>query len=373
VLIPTLFLVGGIALLWVAAEWMIHGAAALGRAAGIPSIVIGLTVVSIGTSAPELVVSALAAMRGSADLAAGNVFGSNLANIGLILGLAALLKPLTVAAQAVRREVPWMLAVTVVTYPLMMNLRMGRVEGFVLASVLFVYLAFLIRLARREAATLPPWQLPGDETADIAEVEADADAREAAAAEREAADTDEGAGTPSSAAARHTPEGAHPRPWGRASGLRAYLPSVALVVAGVGGLVVGGRGIVLGATQLATLLGVPEMILGLSVVAVGTSLPELATTVIAALRGESDLAVGNVVGSNIFNLTFVLGGAALLAPFSVNPLLLRVEFPAVLLLSLVILPMARSGGRIVRWEGLTLLVLYGVAWGWILYARALFA
>ncbi|MEX1257838.1 MAG: calcium/sodium antiporter [Gemmatimonadota bacterium] len=356
-LIPTLFLVGGIGLLWVAAEWLIHGAASLGRAAGIPSIVIGLTVVSMGTSAPELVVSALAALRGSPDLAAGNVFGSNLANIGLILGLAALMKPLTVAAQAVRREVPWMLAVTLITYPLMLNLRMGRVEGFILAALLFVYLVFLIRLARREAASLPPSRLPGSETAGA----------EAALEQMEEMNV---GGSPG--AARGS-EGAHPRPWGRASGLRAHLPSIALVIVGVAGLVVGGRGIVIGATEVARLLGVPEVLLGLSVVAVGTSLPELATTVIAALRGESDLAVGNIVGSNIFNLTFVLGGTALLAPISVNPLLLRVEYPAVLLLSLIILPMARSEGRIARWEGVLLLLLYVAAWVWILYARAVFA
>lgn len=328
-LISALFLAGGIAILWVAAEWLVKGAATLGRLAGIPSIVIGLTVVSIGTSAPELVVSVLAALRGSPDLAAGNVFGSNLANVGLILGAAAVLRPLTVAAQAVRREVPWMLGVTLITYPLMLNLRMGRVEGFVLASLLFVYLISLIRLSRNEALRIPIGPLPGD--------------------------------PPSGA------EGSF------ATGLRTILPSLALVVVGVVGLVVGGRGIVLGATDVARLLGVPEMLVGLSVVAVGTSLPELATTVIAALKGESDLAVGNIVGSNIFNLTFVLGGTALITPISLNPLLLRVEYPAVLLLSLILLPIARMQGRIARWEGLLLLFLYAVAWGWILYARAVFA
>jgi Ca2+/Na+ antiporter len=234
---------------------------------------------------------------------------------------------------------------------------MGRVEGFILAALLFVYLVFLIRLVRREAASHPPPGFPGNETA------------EAEAALEQMAEMDVG-GSPRAAWGS---EGAHPRPWGRASGLRAHLPSIALVIVGVAGLVVGGRGIVIGATEVARLLGVPEVLLGLSVVAVGTSLPELATTVIAALRGESDLAVGNIVGSNIFNLTFVLGGTALLAPISVNPLLLRVEYPAVLLLSLIIFPMARSEGRIARWEGVLLLLLYVAAWVWILYARAVFA
>jgi len=336
VLIPSLLLAGGTAILAVSAELLVRGASTLGRRAGITPIVIGLTVVSIGTSAPELAVSLMAAMRGSPDLAVGNVMGSNLANIGLILGIAAVMQPLTMAGQVVRREVPWMLAITLVVLPLLWNLRMGRVEGAILAGTLFVYLYFLVRMARQEGR--------------IPVVPAPAGA------------------APPRGRARRPPQARGG--WGRGEGLRGLATPIALVVGGTLGLVAGGRGIVMGAVTIASEMGVPEVIVGLSVVAVGTSLPELATTAIAAIRREADLAVGNVVGSNIFNFTFVLGGTALVHPIEVDPVLLRVEYPAVLILSFFLLPLAVTRRNLDRWEGLLLLFLYGGAWVWILWARS---
>jgi len=311
-----LMLAGGIALLWISAEGLVRGASTLGRMAGIPAIVIGLTIVSIGTSAPELVVSLLAALRGSPDLAAGNVLGSNLANIGLILGLAALLRPLDISLQVIRREVPWMIGITILTLPLLWNLRAGRLEGAIMAALLFVYLVLLVRMTKAEE--------------------------------------------PTAAVEFPFPEVGRPR--------GGWVPLL-MVAGGVLGLVLGGQGIVAGATMLAAAAGIPEVIVGLSVVAVGTSLPELATTVIAAIRREADLAVGNIVGSNIFNLTFVLGGTALVHPISIDPLLLRVEYPAVLVMTLFLLPLISTRRNLGRWEGAMLLGLYAAAWGWILISR----
>jgi cation:H+ antiporter len=271
-------------------------------------------VVSIGTSAPELVVSLLAAVGGSPDLATGNVLGSNLANIGLILGTAAILTPLVVARQVVVREVPWMLGVTLLLFPLLWDLRVGRFEGGVLSGALLLYLYFLFRVTRDDGGL--PVPVPEDGLAET-----------------------------------------------------GYFRPIASVGAGTVGLVLGGRAIVRGATALASELGIPEVIVGLSVVAVGTSLPELATTVVAAARREADLAVGNVVGSNIFNLTLVLGATALVRPIQIDPRILRVEYPAVLLVSAVIVPLAWPRLRLTRVEGFLLLGLYAAAWAWILWAR----
>ncbi len=329
-LTASLLVAGGALLLWVGAEALVRGAAALGARAGIPPVVIGLTVVSIGTSAPELVVCVLAAVRGSPDLAVGNVVGSNLANVGLILGLAAAVRPLAIAGQVVRREIPWMVALTVLLLPVLWNLQLGRVEGAVLGSFLFLYLFLLMLAVRSEKA--------GRSGSDVAAV---------------ALETGE----------RVRPGGS----WGRPDGLRVYAIPAVLVLAGSVGLVLGGQGIVAGATTLAASLGVQEMVIGLSVVAVGTSLPELATTVVAAIRREADLAVGNIVGSNIFNLTFVLGGTALVQPLTISPSVLRVEYPALVVVSLALLPLAWTSRNLGRLEGLFLLSLYAGAWGWILW------
>lgn len=314
------FLMGGILILYGGAESLVRGAVMLGRRAGVSPIIIGLTVVSIGTSAPEFVVALLAASRGNAELAVGNVLGSNLANIGLILGIAALLQPLEVHGRVVRREIPWMLAVSFLSIPLLWNLEMGRLEGGILAVVLLVYLLLLLPAMREE----------GVERAVPTPPAVGLDVRE--------------------------------------GGVRLLLKPVGMVALGAGGLVLGGQGIVLGASELAARMGVPELVVGLSVVAVGTSLPELATTVLAAARKEADLAVGNIVGSNIFNITFVLGGTALVHPFQVPARVLAVELPATLILSLLLLPLAWTGFNLTRKEGVLLLAAYAGAWLWILQA-----
>lgn len=321
-ILSVVLLGAGIALLYIGAEWLVRGAADLGLRAGISSIVIGLTVVSVGTSAPEFVVCVFAAVRGNQDIVIGNVLGSNLANVGLILGIASFLRPLEIKGRVVVREIPWMLAVTLLAFPLLWNLQMGRAEGAVLVGALAVYLLFLVPAVRREGLSVLGGQI------------------ESLAGDR--------------------PVNAH----------RARLgPPILKVVAGALILPAAGYAIVVGASDVAAALGVPELLIGLSVVAVGTSLPELATTVVAAFRDEADLAIGNIVGSNIFNLTFVLGGTALIRPIQIPSHVLSVEFPATFFLSVLLLPMALTRMNIQRAEGALLLIAYGGVWAFIWLMR----
>jgi cation:H+ antiporter len=324
VILEILALVGGLVLLYVGAEALVKGAVALGQRVGVSPIVVGLTVVSIGTSAPELVVCVMAALQGSPELAVGNVLGSNMANVGLILGLAALVRPLRVRRRIVRREIPWMLAVTILVFPVLWNLRLGRIEGTVLALLLLVYLVLLIPKARAETAEVL------GEVGDRLE--------------------------------RQVPKLSE-------TGYRILVRPLFLVVVGSLALVGGGQGIVHGATAVAMEFGVPQLVVGLSILAVGTSLPELAATLVAAARRETDLAVGNIVGSNIFNLTFVLGGTALVRPIEIPQRVLWVEYPAAFGISLLLLPLALWAGTLGRKEGVLLLAAYAAGWVYILSVR----
>lgn len=316
-LVQSLVLAAGIGVLYFGAEWLVRGSARLAAALGVRPIVVGLTVVSFGTSAPELVVAVVAAVRGSSDLAVGNVLGSNMANLGLILGLTALIRPLEVAARVVWREAPLMLLVTLLLFPLAWNEVIGRAEGALLLAGLAAYLVFVLRAA-------------GDETPEVL-LEYDEYLREESA-----------------------------------SAPRLQASDVGLVVAGCAALVAGGWAIVESAVFLAGALGVPEVVVGLTVVAVGTSLPELATSVVAAIRNEADIAVGNIVGSNIFNVLAILGTSATLAPLSVTGSIMTRELVAVLALSVLVFPMLRTGWRVQRWEGALLLGSYVGLGVWLL-------
>lgn len=311
-LFPQFLLVaGGVGALYFGAEWLVRGAAGLAERFGVPPVVVGLTVVSLGTSAPELTVSIIAALGGNPDVAVGNVLGSNLANIGLVLGLTALITPLNVHAQVVRREIPAMFVFTLVAFPVLFDLEVSRGDGVILVSMLVGYLILLLRAARDEP--------------------------EEVVAEFKSYVTEE-------APAEADPPGV----W-RLIGL--------ILIGGVL-LVAGGRAIVTGATVIAQAAGIPDLLIGMTVVAIGTSLPELATSVVAALRDEADIAVGNVVGSNIFNLGTVLGITALVTPIPVSADVLTFHYPAVLMLTLLVVPFARSRMRVGRWEGAVLLALY---------------
>lgn len=321
-MLMVLLLVVGVIALYFGADWMVRGGAALGKSLGVSPMVVGLTVVSLGTSAPELFVSILATLRGSADIAVGNIMGSNLANIGLILGVTALVQPLFVAERVVRREMPIMILVTLILGPLLIDQQIGRIDGVLLVSLLVGYLTFVFYRAKKVPVALV------SEYPKIAKV---------------------------------TGGVQDPR----------LVKDLAVLVAGAMGLLLGGRAIVESAIFFSESLGISEMGVGLTVVAVGTSLPELATSIMAAMRKETDIAVGNVIGSNLFNIAGVLGVTSLITPIDVDPGVLWLEYPAVLALSFLALlvslyPMLEGNFNIRRWEGAVLLAGYVGLGAWIL-------
>ena len=307
--LDVVLLVVGIGVLYFGAEWLVRGAARLAGSIGVSPMVVGLTVVSFGTSAPELVVGTVAAWGGNPDLAIGNVMGSNLANIGLILGLTSIVSPLEVQSRVVWREMPIMLIVTLALYPLAWDLELSAGDGLILLLALLAYLVFVFQSVGSEA--------PGV----LGEYE---DFIKAAGDEKS----------------------------------RLRVADVALVLAGSAALVLGGYCIVEGAVQVAAALGISQAVIGLTVVAVGTSLPELATSLVAAARRESDIAVGNVIGSNIFNIAAILGVSSVVESIPVRLTMLTRELPALLVGSRLLCPVLRSGWRIRRWEGVILVAAY---------------
>ena len=295
----------GFAILVFGADLLVRGASRLAAAAGIPALVIGLTVVAFGTSAPELAVSLDSALSGSPDIALGNVVGSNIFNILLILGLSALAAPLAVSAQLVRLDVPIMIAGSVLLWVLALDNHLGRLEGAVLASIIGLYIAFQIRTGRGSSATPVDGLTATHEATRIAR-------------------------------------------------------NLAWIGAGLLLLVAGSRGLVIGATGVARSLGVSELLIGLTIIAAGTSLPELATSVLASLRGERDIAVGNVIGSNIFNIFSVLGFTALVAPQGVHvaEAALKFDIPVMTAVAIACLPVFFRKHLISRWEGGLFLFYY---------------
>jgi len=309
VLAYTLLFIGGVGVLYFGAEWLVRGAASAATHLGVSPIVLGLTVVALGTSAPELVVSLLATnFRDAPDLAVGNILGSNLANLGLILGVSAIITPMQVTARVVTREVPVMLLITAVLLPLMWDLNLSRVDGMILVLMLAGYLTFVFKAAKEEGEeVIGEFEQYISETKEIQ---------------------------------------------------RSVWVDAALLLAGMLGLVMGALAIVQASLEMARLLGIGEMAVGVTIVAIGTSLPELATSIVAAARKEADIAVGNVIGSNVFNLAAILGITALVAPVPVNPRVLEVHFPAVMIMSVLLVPLVRAHLRIRRAEGVVLLAAY---------------
>lgn len=305
-----LFLVG-LVLLIAGAELLVRGASRLAVGFGISPLVVGLTVVAFGTSSPELAVSVGAALSGQADIALGNVVGSNLFNVLFILGLSATIGSLVVAQQLVRLDVPLMIGVSVLMLLLGLDGKIGRVDGLLLFAGIVAYTVFAIRQSRRET---------GQVKAEYAEEFGD----------------------------------------GRGTGARQMALNAGMAVAGLVLLVFGARWLVNGAVSMARALGLSELIIGLTIIAAGTSLPEVATSVIAALRGERDIAVGNVVGSNLFNIMAVLGLSAAVAPAGVGvpAAALRFDIPFMIAAMVACLPIFFTGYRIARWEGWLFLAYY---------------
>jgi cation:H+ antiporter len=322
-------------LLYFGAEWLVRGSVSLAFRAGLTPLVVGLTVVAAGTSAPEMVVSVLSALRGQGGIAVGNVVGSNICNILLIAGIAAAIRPLTVQRSLVRREIPIMIAVSALAVLLLWwgNV-LGRLEAGVLVGLLVASTAWSIRTARREGLDgLPP---PADLVPPV---------------EREE-------GGPASGE-KKSRDGSDPLP-----GALSVVRAVGFLFAGLALLVVGADRFVSGASEIARALGIAEAVIGLSVVAIGTSLPELATSVVAAVRGETDLALGNVVGSNIFNVLGILGVTGLVHPLPLPPGAL-LDMAVMVATAMLVIPLARTGWSLNRIEGISLVTLYAAYLGWL--------
>ncbi len=298
-----LFIVGLVALFF-GGESLVRGASRLARILGINPIVIGLTVVAFGTSAPEFVVCLIAAFKGSSDIVLGNIVGSNISNIGLILGISALLSPIFIQIKLVKVEVPIMIVISFVLYALAWNLGIGRFEGALLFSSLIAFGIYSYFSALKE-----PYQVEEEYEEFI----------------------------------------------GGKNGI--IWRQIAFLIVGLVGLVIGARLIVDSAISMAKLFGVSELIISVTAVAIGTSLPELSTSIVASLRKEHDIVVGNIIGSNIFNMG-ILGLVSVIHPVSVSPGLLKFEFPVMAFFALLVLPVMRTGHKVSRAEGLLLLIFY---------------
>jgi len=300
--------VGLLFLIW-GADRFVHGAAATARNLGVPPLLIGLTIVALATSAPEILVSVVAALRGQSDLAIGNAIGSNIANIGLVLGVVAVLRPIELKSATLRREMPALLAVTLLTVSLFLDSFLSRVDGFVLLTGLVIVMIWLTRLGFRSSSTDP---LQADFDAEIP---------------------------------KHM-------------GMRV---AILWSLVGIGTLLLGAYLMVDGAVEIAQALGVSEVVIGVTMVALFTSLPELAVSAVAAFRGEYGLAIGNIVGSNIFNLLAVLGVAAAIQPTVLPPSVLSLHIFVMVAFTLVLFAMTyeyEGRGRITRFEGFALVVAY---------------
>lgn len=312
--VTLLLFVAGFGLLIVGAEALVRGASRLACTLGISPLIVGLTIVALGSSSPEMAVGIQSSLVGGGDLALGNVVGSNIVNVLFILGMSAMITPLVVAQRLVRLEVPLMIGVSALLLVLGLDGMIGRLEGGLLFAGIVAYTVFAIHQSRRESRQV---------------------------------------------------EEEYAREFGRkrCRSLGQVLVQIGLVVGGLALLVLGSRWLVEGAMALAQALGLSELIIGLTVVAVGTGMPEFVTCVIASARGERDIAVGNVVGSNIYNILAVLGLTAALAPggVTVPPAALAFDIPVMIAVAAACLPVFFLDGVIARWEG-ALFVSYFVAY-----------
>jgi cation:H+ antiporter len=302
-------IVAGLTVLVWGADRFVHGAAATARNLGVAPLMIGMTIVAFATSAPELLISVVAAARGETGLAIGNAVGSNIVNIGLVLGVTAIVRPIPLKSATLRREMPALLAVSLLTVSLFLDTRLSRPDGFVLLAGLIIVMTWLARLGMRSAANDP--------------IKLDYEAEIPVNVSTTAA--------------------------------------VIWMLVGLGTLLVGANWLVDGSIGVAEALGVSEVVIGITVVAIGTSLPELAVTIVSALKGEYGLALGNIVGSNIFNLLAVLGAAAAIQPAAVHPSVLSLHIFVMVAFTLVLFAMTYdydNKAELSRLEGIALVIAY---------------
>lgn len=307
-----LILIAGLVLLVVGAEVLVKGASRIAFMFGLSPLVIGLTIVAYGTSAPELMVSVQSSLAGQPDIALGNVVGSNIFNVLLILGISALITPLVVAQQLIRLDVPILIGVSFLTLMFGMDGKISRVDGAIFVVGIILYTTFLLLQSRKES------------NPEVTEEY-----------EREYGDS-------------------------TARSPQQIAINIGFVLLGLGLLVLGSKFLVDSSIAIARSFGVSELVIGLTLVAAGTSLPELATSVVASVRGERDIAVGNVIGSNIFNILAVLGGSSLFSSdgLTVSASALRFDIPVMIAVAVICLPVFITGQLIARWEGLLFLSYY---------------
>lgn len=315
-----LALLVGFAILVFSADKFIDGTATIAKNLGVPTLVIGLTIVGFGTSAPEMLVSSIASFEGNPELAIGNALGSNIANIGLILGLTAMIMPITVKSQILRRELPVLMGISVVCYLLSLN-GLSVADGLIMLSGLVCFLFWLIRSARKDTSSEPLKKEIEDE---LPQTKPNSDA------------------------------------W-------------KLFFLGLLGMLVSSKLLVWAAVNIAQHFGISDLVIGLSIVALGTSLPELAASIISVLKNEHELALGNIIGSNVYNLLAVYSLPALIAPGILPDIVLTRDFPVMLLLTAVIFILGYGFGkmgRINRFEGVGLFIAY-CSYQWFVYQSAI--
>jgi cation:H+ antiporter len=312
-----LLFISGLVFLLLGAEALVRGASRIATAVGISPLVIGLAVVAIGTSSPELAVSLKSAMSHQAGIAVGNIIGSNIFNVLFILGLSALIIPLSVSQQLIRLDVPLMICISFIVLFFSLDHTISRMDGIVLVFGLIVYLSFLLYQSRKNNSDEYKTELKTKQN------------------------------------------GYNKNHW---------VINTVLVISGLALLVAGSRWLVESSVTFAKYLGVDELIIGLTIISAGTSLPEVVTSAIAALRGERDIAVGNVVGSNIMNMMAVLGVTSIVAPsgIAVSDAVIRFDIPLMIVVAVACLPIFFTGCKISRWEG-ALLIGYYIAYTLYLY------
>lgn len=304
-MIIALFLISGLLLLYLGASLLIKGSANIALRAGVPSLIVGLTIVAYGTSSPELLVSIRAGLEGFGDISVGNVVGSNIFNIVVILGISAMISPLKVNRQVLKTDTPILILASAVFFLLLWDKEISRIEGLILISGIIIYTVFTIYSGKKDPSRY----------------------------KSESQDQE---------------KGTHK--------INIWIEAGRIIL-GLTGLIAGSQLFIRGATDLAKAFSIPEAVIGLTIVAAGTSLPELATSVLAVIKRENDIAIGNVVGSNIFNLLAIIGISGTISPLKTGGIGI-IDLILMNATALLLLPLMRSGFRIIRIEGFLLILIY---------------
>ncbi len=328
-LLHSIVFILGLGILTLGANWLVDGSSQIARKFGIRPLIIGLTIVALGTSLPEFLLNFIAVLRGEDGLAIGNIIGSNIANIGLILGISAILLPLVVDGRTLQREYPIMLAVTGLFYFLAYDGLISRVDGFILVAGLAAFIVYVVR-----------------------------DSLAHANGENGAVPSESDPEPNDSCDSRWKQLFTNPR--------TAPLMRIVLVLGGMAALTLGARLMVDSALGIAAILGIAPIIIGLTIVAIGTSLPELAASLMSIFRKETDMAVGNILGSNMLNILFVVGLVALIQPMAVETESIAVHFPIMIVFSVLVWPLARRKHRLSRASGVFLLVGFVAYLAWLI-------